>query len=120
MSALTYTVGLRHPLHQEISMRRVVMGNDSQGKAVVAGDGEPEAIRAADGAALVQLIWGWDGTPSVPNDGTKPSYRRYFPPQDGLRVIVLSMPPDDDPIELDPDLREREFVGLFADADWDP
>jgi hypothetical protein len=102
-------------------MRRVVTGNDEQGKAVFVSDGEPEMIEIDGATAPVELMWGWDATPGVPYDGAKPDYRRYFPPNNGaLRAIVVPIPPDSAPVELDPKVADESFVGLFTDADWDP
>jgi hypothetical protein len=101
-------------------MRRVVTGNDAQGKAVFVSDGESEKIELGADIPPVELVWGWDAIPAVPTDGAKPDYRRYFPPDGALRVIVVSMPPDDQPVELDPQVAEESFVGLYTDADWDP
>lgn len=101
-------------------MRRVVTAVDKQGKAVFVSDGEPEIIHTVDGAAPVSLVWGWDESPSIPNDGAKPSYRNYFPPAGGMRVIVVPIHPDSDRVALDPGVANERFPGLFTDVQWEP
>lgn len=101
-------------------MRRVVTGTDEQGKAVFVSDGEPETVRIAEGAAPVSLMWGWDAAPDVPNDGAVPSYRSYFPPAGGVRVIVVPILPDSEPVEVEPAVANERLPGLFTDAYWDP
>jgi hypothetical protein len=67
--------------------RRVVTGKDASGKAVFVGDGEPDRDRGRE------VIWTWDATPEVPTDGRLPEHVGYFPPPDGLRAIVVAIPP---------------------------
>jgi hypothetical protein len=99
-------------------VRRVVTGNDADGRGVFVSDGEPERLAAESIPPGIALVWGWDATPDVPTDGVKPQYRRFFPPSGGLRAIVLEIVPDSARVEISPD--DDEWVGLFTDAEWDP
>jgi hypothetical protein len=101
-------------------LRRVVTGVDEHGKTVFVEDGEPEAIALKEGAEPVQLMWGWDEPPAVPNAGTKPEYRSYFPSLGGVRVLIVPIAPDSDPVEIDPAIAGEKFPGLLTDAVWDP
>jgi hypothetical protein len=101
-------------------LRRVITGVDKRGRAVFVADGEPEGITITEGAEPVELMWGWDSAPRVPNDGTKPIYRNYFPPAGGVRVLIVPMAPDSAPAKADPALTTERFPGLLTDAKWDP
>ena len=104
-------------------MRRVVTGTAASGESVFVSDGPAEVLGAHLAPPGVELIWGSDERPTLPTDGTKPDYRRYFPPPDGYRIIVVPIPPDSAGGATDMDLMstlDNEFVGLISDAEWDP
>jgi hypothetical protein len=100
-----------------------VTGLDASGKAVFVSDGPAEVVGASLAPPGVDLIWGSDERPALPSDGSKPPYRRYFPPATGYRIIVVGIPPDSAGGATDMDLMstlDNEFVGLISDAEWDP
>ncbi len=104
-------------------MRRVVTGLAESGKAVFVSDGPAEVLGAGISPSGVDDIWGSDVQPSLPSDGSKPTYRSYFPPATGYRIIVVNIPPDSEGGATDMDLMAKlneEFVGLITDAEWDP
>ena len=104
-------------------MRRVVTGVAASGKAVFVSDGPAEVLGASLAPPGVDLIWGSDVRPTVPTDGAKPDYERYFPPAEGYRIIVVPIPPDSAGGATDMDLMsslDSEYVGLISDAEWDP
>jgi hypothetical protein len=67
-------------------MRRVVLGTLASGDSYVASDQE------VDGSALSSDVWGSDGPPVLPSDGTVPTASGFFPPPGGVRVSIGSMP----------------------------
>jgi mannose-6-phosphate isomerase-like protein (cupin superfamily) len=77
------------------AVRRVVTGHSPDGKAIVASDTEVEAVAPllTPGAEFHRL-WGVDGPPSFPDDGSAPPVSTYFPPVGGFRVGFFSVPPD--------------------------
>ncbi|MTD17099.1 cupin domain-containing protein [Nakamurella sp. YIM 132087] len=76
------------------SIRRVVAGIDGTGKSVFVSDRQVHGIRPPilGGATLIDLF-GEDGVPTVPNDGTDRTDRRYFPGRGGYRFTLFSYPP---------------------------
>lgn len=75
-------------------MRRVVTGTDSTGKAAIVSDTEiaPDGISLMPGAEFLS-IWGSDTPPRLPNDGSRPTGRDWFPPATGYRVQEITIPP---------------------------
>src|ERR671910_946500 len=54
-------------------VRRVVTGHDAEGKAVFVSDSLVEpVVTALSPATAFHQIWGGDGPPSFPDDGTRP------------------------------------------------
>jgi mannose-6-phosphate isomerase-like protein (cupin superfamily) len=86
-----------------MNVRRVVTGQDSNGKSVFVSDSEVEPIDVSllPGTAFHRL-WGSDGAPALPTDGTQPSIPRYFPPTAGYRFGFFTLGPD--ATTLPPDL----------------
>jgi mannose-6-phosphate isomerase-like protein (cupin superfamily) len=77
-----------------MDVRRVVTGHDASGKSVFVSDEtvSPEEPLLLPGSEFHQL-WGGDTTASFPDDGSKPTYRTYFPPVGGFRFGLFSLPP---------------------------
>jgi Cupin domain len=75
-------------------IRRVIAAIDETGKSVFVSDEQVPAITPPilGGARLIDLFGG-DGTPTVPNDGTHDESRTYFPPAGGYRFTLFSYPP---------------------------
>ena len=76
------------------NVRRVVTGVDEQGRSVVISDSpvSPLTARAVPGYAWHRL-WSFDRPPAVPNDGQPMHAPAHFPPPDGVRFIVFTVPP---------------------------
>jgi mannose-6-phosphate isomerase-like protein (cupin superfamily) len=78
-----------------MKVRRVVTGQDANGKSVFVSDEdvEPVTLELLPGAAFHQL-WGADETPKLPTEGTPTSQDRYFPPAGGFRWVFFTFPPE--------------------------
>jgi mannose-6-phosphate isomerase-like protein (cupin superfamily) len=78
-----------------VSVRRVVTGQDNEGKSVFVGDEQVEPIKLAlmPGLEFVD-VWGGDDMPSLPTDGTRPAAPAYFPPAGGYRFAFVTLPPE--------------------------
>lgn len=77
-----------------MSIRRVVTGVDAEGTSVFVSDERVEPVTPGllPGTAFHQL-WGQDGVPAAPQDGTRPPTAAYFPPAGGYRVGTFTVPP---------------------------
>ena len=75
--------------------RRVVTGHDTNGTAVFVSDDvvPPVTLALLPGSEFHQL-WGADTTLTFPDDGSRPSAPRYFPPVGGIRFGFFTIPPD--------------------------
>ena len=73
---------------------RVVTGLNERGRSVVVSDSpvSPLTARAVPGYAWHRL-WSFDAPPVVPNDGRPIHAPAHFPPPDGIRFIVFTVPP---------------------------
>jgi mannose-6-phosphate isomerase-like protein (cupin superfamily) len=78
-----------------VKHRRVVTGQDEEGKSVFVSDEEAEPIRLAlmPGLEFVN-VWGGDDTPALPTDGARPTAPAYFPPAGGYRFAFVTLPPE--------------------------
>jgi mannose-6-phosphate isomerase-like protein (cupin superfamily) len=86
-----------------MGIRRVVTGHTPEGKAIVASDEivEPIVADLTPGIEFFRL-WGADEPPSFPDDGSMPAHTAYFPPLNGFRFGLFTVPPDT--TERDPEL----------------
>lgn len=80
------------------SVRRVVTGTDSAGKAVIVSDGPPPIVHTQPqrpGLAINE-IWITDSMPAKTRQDGEPTDRprRTPPPKDGTRFCVTELPPD--------------------------
>jgi mannose-6-phosphate isomerase-like protein (cupin superfamily) len=75
-------------------VRRVVTGQEADGRSVVVEDElvEPVAVALFPGAEF-HRIWGDDARPALPNDGTPPSAPSHLPPAEGYRFGMFTMAP---------------------------
>ena len=82
------------PSEKPRPIRRVVTGHNADGKAVFASDTlvEPVTTALSPDTAFHQ-IWGGDGPPSFPDDGSRPAPTTYFPPIGGFRFGFFTLPP---------------------------
>ena len=77
-----------------MKVRRVVTGQQADGKSVFVSDEEVEPVTVSllPGAEFHRL-WGDDETPKLPTDGTPPSQHAYFPRAGGFRWGFFTLPP---------------------------
>lgn len=75
-------------------MRRVVTGTDSDGKAILVSDTnvQPHEFDFSPGSQFFRL-WGADETVRLPSSGAPPNAETYFPPVNGFRCVVFTLPP---------------------------
>ena len=102
------------------TVRRVVTGLDEQGRSVVISDSaiSPLTARAVPGYSWHRL-WSFDAPPVVPNDGRPMHAPAHFPPPEGVRFIVFTVPPRATPsgASVDPEAArelEEKFPGRAA------
>jgi mannose-6-phosphate isomerase-like protein (cupin superfamily) len=82
------------------TVRRVVIGEDANGKAVLS---KLEEIEPALGAVAFYGVWGWDETPRLPANPTgEYDHVSVFPPLGGMRVNICEFPPGGAPAAADP------------------
>ena len=92
------------------TVRRVVIGEDADGKAVLS---RLEEIAPALGQVAFYGVWGWDGTPKLPANPAEPyEHTSVFPPLGGIRVNVCEFPPQGAPAAADPTAGHAEFDRL--------
>ena len=77
-----------------MKVRRVVTGHDGNGKAVFASDEQVDPLTLAliPGAEFHRL-WGADRAPTFPDDGGPTAQPSYFPPLEGYRFALFTVPP---------------------------
>jgi mannose-6-phosphate isomerase-like protein (cupin superfamily) len=78
-----------------VRVRRVVTGQDNEGKSVFVSveEVEPLPLPLMPGLEF-RRVWGGDEPPSLPADGTSPSAPTFFPPTGGYRFTFVTLPPD--------------------------
>jgi mannose-6-phosphate isomerase-like protein (cupin superfamily) len=96
-----------------MDIRRVVTGHDEHGKAVFVSD---EQVAPITIALLPEnefhRLWGADTKATFPDGGIQPVAKQYFPPLDGFRFAVFTIPPDGGagaPADLDISAALAEF-----------
>jgi len=75
-------------------MQCIITGRDKSGKSVTASHEPPKAITVGlmPGYEFYRL-WGSDSRPELPSDGSPPPQPTFFPPIDGYRFGVFTLPP---------------------------
>ncbi len=96
-----------------MGIRRVVTGHDDDGKAIFASDEvvEPVTSDLVPGMEFFRL-WGSDAPNRFPDDGSAPVAVQYFPPLDGYRFGLFTVPPDST-VMLD----DVDFDAAFGDIE---
>jgi mannose-6-phosphate isomerase-like protein (cupin superfamily) len=75
-------------------VRRVATGHTPDGQATIASDSDVEAITLETLPGLeFHRLWGADETVILPDDGSPPSFPAYFPPVNGFRFGLFTVPP---------------------------
>jgi len=95
-----------------MQVRRVVTGHMSDGKATIASDTKVEGITVdiAPGWEFNRL-WGADNKATFPNDGSPRPYSTYFPPNEGFRFLIFTVPPRSETTQEDFD-RKKALIEL--------
>ncbi|WP_167477840.1 cupin domain-containing protein [Nocardia arthritidis] len=102
------------------SIRRVVTGHDSTGKAVVVADERVPSVAPPEFGGR-WAVWAADALVSLPNNGAAPKVSEaQVPPPGGIKVLKLAFPPKYNPDALleTTDLLEPETLtraGFLAD-----
>jgi mannose-6-phosphate isomerase-like protein (cupin superfamily) len=96
-----------------MKVRRVVTGHDPDGKARVVDDSEvdPITVELLPGYEFHRL-WGRDERPTFPDDGSPRGGESYFPPREGSRFALFTVPPGR--VEPPPDL---DVAAAFAEME---
>lgn len=76
-------------------MRRVAIGQATDGRTVVLGDEEVSPITVAlfPGAEFLR-VWGGDGTPQLPATTDLAQPEDWFPRAGGFRFAIVTLPPN--------------------------
>ncbi|MBT2207054.1 MULTISPECIES: cupin domain-containing protein [Actinomadura] len=104
-----------------MKVRRVVTGHDSAGRARVVDDRDVEPITSdlMPGVAAYRL-WGRDERPTFPDDGAPRPAEAWYPPRDGSRFMINTIPPGEVVPRPDLDMTaaldelERRMPGAMA------
>jgi hypothetical protein len=106
-----------------MAIRRIVTGVNSEGRGRFASDGPviPKTAPSLPGVGMY-YVWGADRKETVPTDGSEPAWSEHFPPLDGYRVIVCTLPPGtagrDEPMSAEEiAAAEAAFPGLHSTFD---
>lgn len=104
----------------EYPVRRVVTGHDSTGKAIIQEDGIVPRIQriGGDTGPLFYEVWNTRETPARidPASGEPPEEGIILaPPENGTRIRVLDIPPDDPSFaEMTPEEARAHFAEIGA------
>ena len=110
-----------------MDIRRVVTGHDEQGHSVFVSDElvEPIVLKSLPGSEFHRL-WGSDAVVAFPDDGSRPTAERYFPPIGGFRFGYFTIPPADvtaSRTDIDAEMKRAELdvevpgLGEYLEAD---
>jgi len=108
------------------SIRRVVTGHDAQGRARIVDDRgvAPITSELMPGMAAYRL-WGRDERPVFPDDGAPRPAEAWYPPREGSRFMINTVPPGEmvpapgvDTVAALAEL-ERQMPGAMAVAEPD-
>src|SRR2546423_2617737 len=70
-----------------MQIRRVVTGQTADGTSVFVSDDMLGENRFGQ-------VWGSDDPVALPTDGTEPKWSGFFPPANGFRFLVWTLPPE--------------------------
>ena len=108
-----------------MDVRRVVTGNDVDGRAVFVSDEvvNPITISLMPGGEFHD-VWGADDVPTVPTSGPPPRAATWFPPAGGFRFGFFTVGPQSSrPLDVDPAAAfaemEEKLPGLAATLERD-
>ena len=101
-------------------IRRIVTGHDTRGNAIIQEDGPPARIQRIGGAhgPLFYEVWNTRETPArIDADSGEPTEAgiSLAPPQNGTRIRVLDIEPEDPSIQtLTPEQARAHFAEIGA------
>ncbi|WP_330254098.1 AMP-binding protein [Nocardia sp. NBC_00565] len=108
------------------SVRRVVTGHDTQGKAVFVEDRLVEPISVAMTSTVYHQLWRADAPSTFPDSGAIGPSTTFFPQLGGYRFFLLTLPPGEghgnlDGVDIDAGLRELQdkLPGVLETNDFD-
>jgi len=93
-SASTEGSGERGTTTCQGDMQCVVTGRNKAGKSVIVSHGpvKPVSVALFPGSEFYR-IWGSDEKATLPSDGTPPAQPNFFPPTNGFRFGMFTLPP---------------------------
>lgn len=100
--------------------RRIVTGHNAEGKAVIQQDGPPPRVQRIGGETgpLFYEIWNTTESPVYIDHASGEPHEdkiELAPPENGTRIRVLDIPPDDASFEsLTPEERKAHFAEIGA------
>jgi mannose-6-phosphate isomerase-like protein (cupin superfamily) len=87
--------------------RRVIVGQDSQGRSCVLHDDVSQARTVRPNGAVVQEVWRQEGLPAhVDEDGTREGEMIPMPPPQGASIRLFTLPADG---QADPEVPASVF-----------
>lgn len=108
------------------TIRRVVTGTDTSGRAVVIRDDKVAPTTTALTAVTYHELWRADHPPRLPSAGVNGDKTTFFPPAGGYRFFVITIPPGDghgqaENLDLDTALREMQdkLPGMLDVSEFD-
>ena len=109
-----------------MQVRRVVTGRKPDGKATFVSDTKVESttVHILPGWEFNRL-WGADDKATFSDDGSPPAYSTFFPPIEGFRFLIFTVPPRSETTKKDFDRKkalielEEKLPGLAAHLEPD-
>jgi mannose-6-phosphate isomerase-like protein (cupin superfamily) len=109
-----------------MNVRRVVTGQDAQGKAVIVDDGVVAPTAVTLSPTVYHELWRADSGPTLPDAGANGPKTSFFPPVGGYRFFLLTFPPGDgvtdyEGIDIEAGLRElqEKLPGVLETNEFD-
>lgn len=109
-------------MSQVQARRLVVTGHDEAGKSRFVTDTTVAPIEAPGaGGVACSLLWGSDSRMHFPDNGEKPTFKSFFPPLEGYRLIETYLPPHGEATESIATVEDLEavFPGMAETMDPD-
>jgi len=113
IESLAQTTGQRDP-------QCVVTGQNKSGKSIIVSHApvQPATVAMMPGYEFYRL-WGSDSRPALPSDGTPPAQPQFFPPKNGFRFGMFTLPPatsasaQQPPTQVSLDEMEQKLPGVL-------
>ena len=89
-----------------MTVRCVVTGQDATGKSVFVADEQRPSLEMAllPPGSEFHRLWGEDGTPALPTDGSQPEQPTFFPAAGGYRFLFFTLAPHGTSVDLPDDM----------------